>query len=211
MGFLNNTSVTVDAILTKKGRELLARGQNEFQITKFALADDEIDYNLWDTAHPNGSNYYGAVIENMPLLESFVDENQVMRYKLITLPKNTAKMPILEVPAPTLSFNGPGVTQTISPNTRNGSDADGGYMFVLHDATIANLTPFVSPAPPPAPNFNPFGPMGPGQSAGSMMGANFNPASFLNFTPTDISNLSTNTGASTRANTVTGSSRKSVL
>lgn len=144
MGFLNNTSVTVDAILTKKGRELLARGQNEFQITKFALSDDEIDYNLWDVTHPNGSNYYGAVIENMPLLESFVDENQVMRFKLITLPKNTAKMPILEIPAPNLSFTGAGITQTISPNTRNGADSDSGYMFILHDATIANLTPFVA-------------------------------------------------------------------
>tara|TARA_A100001011_G_scaffold377565_1_gene441371 strand:+ start:5518 stop:6279 length:762 start_codon:yes stop_codon:yes gene_type:complete len=141
MGFLNNTSVTVDAILTKKGRELLARGQNEFQITKFALSDDEIDYNLWDTTHPNGSNYYGAVIENMPLLESFVDENQVMRFKLITLPKNTAKMPILEVPSPSLAFNGPGITQVVSPNTRNGSDNDSGFMFILHDASIANLTP----------------------------------------------------------------------
>ena len=143
MGFLNNTSVTVDAVLTKKGRELLARGQDEFKITKFALADDEIDYSLWDVAHPNGSNYYGAVIENMPLLEAFVDENQVMRYKLVSLPKNTAKLPILEVPSPTLSFNGPGITQTISPNTRNGSDEESGYNFILHDATIANLTPVI--------------------------------------------------------------------
>jgi hypothetical protein len=143
MGFLNNTSVTVDAILTKKGRELLARGQDEFKITKFALADDEIDYSLWDTAHPNGSNYYGAVIENMPLLEAFVDENQVMRYKLVSLPKNTAKLPILEIPSPTLTFNGPGITQTISPNTRNGSDNESGYNFILHDAVIANLTPVI--------------------------------------------------------------------
>src|SRR5210317_926747 len=143
MGFLNNTSVTVDAVLTKKGRELLARGQDEFRITKFALADDEIDYSLWDTAHPNGSNYYGAVIENMPLLEAFVDENQVMRYKLVSLPKNTAKLPILEVPSPSLTFNGPGLTQTITTNTRNGSDNESGYSFTLHDATIANLTPVV--------------------------------------------------------------------
>lgn len=143
MGFLNNTSVTVDAVLTKKGRELLARGQDEFKITKFALADDEIDYRLWDTSHPNGSNYYGAVIENMPLLESFVDENQIMRFKLVSLPKNTAKLPILEVPSPTLTFNGPGVQQAITPNTRNGSDAEAGYSFTLHDATIANLTPVV--------------------------------------------------------------------
>ena len=145
MGFLNNTSVTVDAVLTKKGRELLARGQDELQITKFALADDEIDYRLWDVTHPNGSNYYGAVIENMPLLEAFVDENQVMRFKLVSLPKNTAKLPVLEVPSPSLVFNGPGVTQTITPNTRNGSDVEAGYSFTLHDATIANLTPVVTP------------------------------------------------------------------
>ena len=100
MGFLDNTSITVDAILTKKGRELLARGQDEFRITKFALADDEIDYNLWDTSHPNGSNYYGAVIENMPLLEAFVDENQLMRYKLKKIQKETAKLHILDLPSP---------------------------------------------------------------------------------------------------------------
>ena len=92
MVFLDNTSITVDDILTKKGRELLARGQNEFRITKFALADDEIDYNLYDTSHPNGSKFYGAVIENMPLLEAFVDENQHMRNKLTTLPKETSKL-----------------------------------------------------------------------------------------------------------------------
>ena len=138
MGFLDNTSITVDAILTKKGRELLARGQDEFRITKFALADDEIDYNLWDTSHPNGSNYYGAVIENMPLLEAFVDENQLMRYKLTTLPKETAKLPILELPSPSLSFNGAGITQTITPNTRNQKDTS--YTFTLFNADVANLT-----------------------------------------------------------------------
>jgi hypothetical protein len=138
MGFLDNTSITVDAILTKKGRELLARGQNEFRITKFALADDEVDYNLWDTAHPNGSNYYGAVIENMPLLEAFVDENQLMRYKLTTLPKETSKLPILELPSPSLNFKGAGITQTVTPNTRNGGDID--YTFTLFNADVANLT-----------------------------------------------------------------------
>ena len=138
MGFLDNTSITVDAILTKKGRELLARGQDEFRITKFALADDEIDYNLWDTAHPNGSNYYGAVIENMPLLEAFVDENQLMRYKLTTLPKETAKLPILELPSPSLTFHGAGITQTVSPNTRNGQDSS--YTFTLFNADVANLS-----------------------------------------------------------------------
>ena len=142
MGFLDNTSITVDAILTKKGRELLARGQNEFRISKFALADDEIDYNLYDTSHPNGSNFYGAVIENMPLLEAFVDENQLMRYKLTTLPKETAKLPILELPNSSLTFNGAGITQTITPNTRNGVDQS--YIFIIQDASIANITQLTS-------------------------------------------------------------------
>lgn len=148
MGFLDNTSITVDAILTKKGRELLARGQNEFRITKFALADDEVDYNLWDTAHPNGSNYYGAVIENMPLLEAFVDENQLMRYKLTTLPKETSKLPILELPSPSLNFKGAGITQTVTPNTRNGGDVD--YTFTLFNADVANLTVVGSGKPIPS-------------------------------------------------------------
>ena len=139
MGFLDNTSITVDAILTKKGRELLARRQTEFKITKFALADDEVDYNLWDTTHTNGSNYYGAVIENMPILEAFVDENQLMRYKLTTLPKETAKLPILEVPNAQLTFNGAGQVQTISPNTRNGVDKS--FTFVLQNSDLANISP----------------------------------------------------------------------
>jgi len=147
MGFLDNTSITVDAILTKKGRELLSRGQNEFKITKFSLADDEIDYTLYDTTHPNGSNYYGAVIENMPLLEAFVDENQLMRYKLTTLPKETAKLPILELPSPSLTFNGAGQTQTINPNTRNGVDTS--YTFVLQNTDIANITPIGVSGPIP--------------------------------------------------------------
>lgn len=138
MGFLDNTSITVDAILTKKGRELLARGQNEFRITKFALADDEIDYNLYDTAHPNGSNFYGAVIENMPLLEAFVDENQLLRYKLTTLPKETNKLPILELPSPSLTFNGAGITQAVTPNTRNAPNET--YTFTLFNADVANIS-----------------------------------------------------------------------
>ena len=36
MGYLDNTSVVVDAILTKKGRELLSRQDGSFNITQFA-------------------------------------------------------------------------------------------------------------------------------------------------------------------------------
>jgi hypothetical protein len=93
MGYLDNSVVTVDAILTSKGRQLLAQGN--FQITQFALADDEINYGLYNPTHPSGSAYYGEAIENMPLLEAFPIETQTMKYKLVTLPRGTAKMPII--------------------------------------------------------------------------------------------------------------------
>ena len=69
MGFLDNSSITVDAILTKRGREILAAG-GDLNITKFALSDEEVDYTLYDVTHPNGTDSYGAVIENMSLLEA---------------------------------------------------------------------------------------------------------------------------------------------
>ena len=72
MGYLDNTSVTVDAILTKKGREYLASGRGNFEITQFALADDEVDYTLWNTAHSLGSDYYGEIIENMVITNSSI-------------------------------------------------------------------------------------------------------------------------------------------
>ena len=59
--------------------------------------DDEIDYDLWNPSHPLGSSYYGIIIENMPLVEALPDESHVMKYKLVTLPRGTAKMPILNV------------------------------------------------------------------------------------------------------------------
>ena len=137
MGFLDNTSITVDAILTKKGRELLARGDGSFNITKFALADDEVDYKLWDTAHPNGSNYYGAVIENTPILEAFTDQNQVMRYKLITLSKTTNRMPILDLSLQNteLKYGGAEVP-IVAASTNSGDDT---YTFELNDTDIAYL------------------------------------------------------------------------
>ena len=139
MGFLNNTNITVDAVLTKKGRELLAKGENQFNITKFALADDEVDYRLWDVTHPNGSDFYGNVIESMPLLEAFPDENHVMRYKLVTLPKSTQAMPILEVAQSAVTLRRLNSVSIINPSTQNGSDDTLGYTFILHNQSMARL------------------------------------------------------------------------
>lgn len=84
MAYLDNKTIIVDATLTKKGRELLAQNGN-LNITSFALADDEIDYSLYDPNHPEGSNFNDFAIRKTPILEAFFDETQLMKYKLVTL------------------------------------------------------------------------------------------------------------------------------
>tara|TARA_B100000497_G_C7679205_1_gene410775 strand:- start:798 stop:1436 length:639 start_codon:yes stop_codon:yes gene_type:complete len=140
MGYLNNSSVTVDAILTLKGRELLAKGGNEFNITQFALGDDEIDYGLWNTDHPLGTSYYGTIIENMPITEAIPDETQALRYKLITLPKQTVNIPIISVGNTAITLNSNDV-QAITPNTSNfqGGNSNLGYTAILSDSTVATI------------------------------------------------------------------------
>ena len=141
MGYLNNQTVTVDAILTTKGRELLAKGQQFFNITQFALSDDEIDYTLYDVTHPLGSNYYGQVIENMPILEAFPDTDQLMKSKLITLPRGTKYIPQISVPSTTITLTSQARTATITPNTTGiaGGNSVLGYTAILSDSTVANL------------------------------------------------------------------------
>ena len=118
MGYLNNQVVTVDAILTKKGRELLAKNDGSFQITQFALSDDEIDYTLYNPTHPSGSTFYGEAIDNMPLLEAFPIETQIMKYKLATLPRGTAKLPVLDLGYSSITLK-QGASLAITPQTLN--------------------------------------------------------------------------------------------
>jgi len=140
MGYLSNSIITVDAILTKKGRELLAKGDGSFKITQFALSDDEINYNLYNPSHPSGSAFYGEAIENMPILEAFPDENQIMKYKLITLPRGTAKMPIISLGLENISLKQTASMQ-ITPQTLNYLNDNrisepSGYIFTITDIRL---------------------------------------------------------------------------
>ena len=140
MGYLDNSTITVDAILTKKGRELLARGQNEFQISQFALADDEVDYDLYNPEHPLGTAYYGAAIENMPVTEALTDESQMMKYKLVTLPKGTARIPVIQLGQSTVTLR-TGMTLPIKPSTVNfnAGNQSFGYTAILSDSDAATI------------------------------------------------------------------------
>ena len=139
MGYLDNSVVTVDAILTTKGRQLLAQGN--FNITQFALADDEIDYTLYNPVHPSGSAYYGEAIENMPLLEALPQETQVMKYKLITLPRGTAKMPIIGGINSQYNLQ-QGASLAITPQTLNylggNTFESSGYTATISDVRLFN-------------------------------------------------------------------------
>jgi hypothetical protein len=138
MGYLNNTIVTVDAILTKKGRELLAQGAGAFNITKFALSDDEIDYTLYNPSHPSGSAYYGEAIENMPLLEAFPDETQIMKYKLTTATRGTYILPFIASVAGNYKIVQAN-SQTITPTTSRGGSLGNvaeTYSFTLSDVRL---------------------------------------------------------------------------
>mgnify|MGYP001184108278 CR=1 FL=1 len=136
MGYLDNSSVIVDAILTKKGRELLSRQDGSFNITQFALADDEIDYSLYNENHPDGSAYYGEAIENLPLIEAIPNENNTMVSKLVTLPRGTTKIPVLSLQSTNITV-GKSANFTITPNTLNfDTTTESNYSFTIADRRL---------------------------------------------------------------------------
>ena len=174
MAYLDNTTITVDAVLTKKGRERLSQGRSAFHITKFAVSDDEIDYSLYNTAHPLGSNYYSNIIENIPVLEAIPDETQVMRYKLVSLDRGSsgvARMPVISLAVgdsrtlrpsdPPLILTPITTIFTTSGTTDTQLDTQFGYTVILFDEEAANVfVPRVLPAsaqyltPPTGENIN---------------------------------------------------------
>ena len=138
MGYLNNQVITVDAILTNKGRELLAKNDGSFRITQFALADDEIDYTLYNPTHPSGSTFYGEAIQNMPLLEAFPIETQIMKYKLATLPRGTAKLPVLDLGYSAITLQ-QGAALSVTPQTLNYLGNTQAYETSGYSATISDV------------------------------------------------------------------------
>ena len=141
MGYLDSSTITVDAILTKRGRELLAQNDGSFKVTQFALGDDEIDYTMFNENHPNGSQYSGEAIENMSLLEAIPDGNHIMRHKLITLDRGTSVIPFIDVGINIIKL-AIGGTYSLSPKTLNyngvttGLAEPNGYNFTIADRRL---------------------------------------------------------------------------
>lgn len=138
MSYLSNTSVVVDAILTKKGRELLAKNDGSFRITQFSLADDEIDYTLYNPNHPSGSAFYGEAIEAMPIIQAYPNDTEIMKYKLITLPRGTAKIPVLDLGYTAITLK-QGASLAITPQTLNYLGATSTFEQSGYVATIGDV------------------------------------------------------------------------
>lgn len=84
MGFLNHatSNIIIDAVLTERGRELLARNDGSFNISSFTFGDDEVDYSL--------IRKYGLTIgkekieKNTPIFEANPNENIAIKHPLIS-------------------------------------------------------------------------------------------------------------------------------
>ena len=96
MGYLDGSTITVEAILTGEGRKKLANGGG-LGITKFSLGDDGVDYKLWNVNHASGSTYYGEAIDNLPNLEASTDSHVGMRYHLMTMDRDRVFLPNLQI------------------------------------------------------------------------------------------------------------------
>ena len=143
MGYLDSSTITVDAILTKRGRELIARNDGSFKITQFALGDDEIDYTMFNENHPNGSQYSGEAIENMSIIEAIPDENHIMRHKLITLDRGTSVIPFIDAGINIIKL-AIGGTFSLTPKTLNyngvttGLAEPNGYNYTIADRRLVS-------------------------------------------------------------------------
>ena len=147
MGYLDNSSITVDAVLTKKGRDILKNG-GSLNISSFTLSDTGVDYTLWNPDHPSGSAFYGEAIENLPMLEASVHAEYNLRNRLISLNQNTVAVPAIVLG--NLDSSG-GTTKTFNEGDEsNGvinveltgytSTSNLGRYFVIQDPSIISTT-----------------------------------------------------------------------
>lgn len=139
MAYLDNQTVTVDAVFTKKGREILAKTGN-LNITSFALADDEIDYALYQPNHPNGSAFYDLALRNAPISEPLTDETQMMKYKLVTLNNGVTSVPVISIAQDKILITRDYTGEIIvSPSTNPSYNLSAGYTAILGNKNVGTL------------------------------------------------------------------------
>jgi len=147
MGYLDKSKLTVTAHFTKRGRELLADAlsgdtSGDYVITQFALGDDEVDYSMWESTEP--TNLRGRVIESMPLLESFVNQKEIMNSFIINQPDIPQGNLISNVPS-VIELEGVDEIIDILPRTENHGDIEEYEFFLEHDNIVEMSNPYTTP------------------------------------------------------------------
>ena len=96
MAFLDNSGdIILDAVLTDTGRLRMAQGDGSFKITKFALGDDEINYQLYDKDHSSGSAYYDLEVLQTPVLEAFTNNTSNLITKSLSSSSINSEAPLI--------------------------------------------------------------------------------------------------------------------
>lgn len=131
MSFLDKSSLIVDAVITKLGREKLS--QNDFVIAKFALGDDEVDYRLYNESNTQGPNNYGIIIENMPVHQAFLTTDLALKYKLVTQDVGSLITPEIDDSLPAeVELSGEGNMTVLNPSVVGGL-GDEEFIYELQD------------------------------------------------------------------------------
>tara|TARA_Y100001973_G_scaffold105758_1_gene180168 strand:- start:4862 stop:5845 length:984 start_codon:yes stop_codon:yes gene_type:complete len=96
MAFLDNSGdIILDAVLTDTGRKRMSNGN--FRITKFALGDDEINYELYNKNHASGSAYYDLELLQTPVFEATTGDAAMINHGLVSLTNtNLLYMPTIK-------------------------------------------------------------------------------------------------------------------
>lgn len=98
MGFLDHATnnIILDAVLTDVGRQFLARNDGSFSIHKFALGDDEVDYNIIEKY--GRSSGKEKIEKNTPIFEALTKQSQAQKYKLISISNpNLIRLPSISL------------------------------------------------------------------------------------------------------------------
>ncbi len=133
MGLFNGTNVSVEAILTTRGRELLSKDSGKLNITKYALGDEEIDYTLYDDTHPNGDVSFGIVLENTIPIEASPTRQNLKSY-LVPIDKSFHNKKLIVPQDVTLE---PDTLFVVEPITRNGGvEVSENYLFTIQNTNI---------------------------------------------------------------------------
>ena len=133
MGLFNGTNVSVEAILTTRGRELLSKDSGKLNITKFALGDEEIDYTLYDDTHPNGDVSFGVVLENTIPIEASPTRQNLRSY-LVPINKSFHNKKLIVPQDVTLE---PDTLFVVEPITRDGGvEVSENYLFTIQNTNI---------------------------------------------------------------------------